>query len=174
MNHHSIIHNYQQLSECRAKISRFLAFLSELRQLENNSAGSFEFHRLKEAIEADIYNLIDAMNSEIECGSVPLQSTGLTDQTERINMEESDSYNSSKVDSSATATTNDQSTEFIASVNSDYRRENGRVSFSSSSSSHSEESDSLSESDSDSIESYSDSYSKSDSDSFNESYSSSD
>ena len=89
-------------------------------------------------------------------------------------MEESDSYNSSKVDSSATATTNDQSTEFIASVNSDYRRENGRVSFSSSSSSHSEESDSLSESDSDSIESYSDSYSESDSDSFDESYSSSD
>ena len=69
---------------------------------------------------------------------------------------------------------NTQSTDFIASVRSDYHRENDRTSFSSSSSSNSEESDSISESDSDSIEYYSDSYSESDSDSFEESYSSSD
>ena len=180
MNHQSDTHNYIQPSEYREKISKLLAFLSELRKLENESAGSFEFHRLKEAIEADIYTLIEAMNSEIECGSVQLQSTDLTARPGRINVEENDASNSSLIDSGGTffhqeENKDDQSTELIANVSSGYRRENVREeSFSSSGSSGSEESDSISESDSDSIEYYSDSYSDSNSDSFEESYSSSD
>ena len=173
MNHQSDTHNYIQPSEYREKISKLLAFLSELRKLENESAGSFEFHRLKEAIEADIYTLIEAMNSEIECGSVQLQSTELTARPETINVEDSGSSNSSEINSGRTLQT--QSTELIANVRSGYRRENDRTeSSSSSSSSDSEVSDSITESDSDSIEYYSDSYSDSNSDSFSESHSSSD
>lgn len=162
--------------DCRAKISRLLAFLSELKKLEYNSAESTDFHRIKEAIESDIYTLIEAMNSEVSCEFVRLQSSELTARGESINVDESDCSNSSKVNSGGTfihRTENrtNQSTELIANVSSGYRRENDRTeSFSSYSSSDSEES----LSDSDSIDYYSDSYSESNSDSFTESSSSSD
>ena len=168
-------------SNCRAKISRLIAILSELRKLENNSADSIDFHRIIDAIESDIYTLIQAMNSETRCESAPLQSSELTARVKTINVERSDSSNSSKVDSGETffhraKNKKDQSTEIIANVRSCYRRENDQTeSFSSTNSSDSEESDSISESDSDSdSESYSDSYSDSNSDSFTESFSSSD
>ena len=168
-------------SNCRAKISRLIAILSELRKLENNSADSIDFHRIIEAIESDIYTLIQAMNSETRCESAPLQSSEFTAGVKTINVERSESSNSSKVDSGETffhraKNKKDQSTEIIANVRSCYRRENDQTeSFSSSNSSDSEESDSISESDSDSdSESYSDSYSDSNSDSYTESFSSSD
>ena len=173
MNHHSITHNSQQLLERRAKISRLLACLSELKNLENNSADCIVLHRLIVAIEADIFTLIESVNSEIACESVPLQSTELIPRVQRINVEERGSPNSTgnKDDQLRNALVPMQSTELIANVDTSRPRENDRSdSFSSSSSSNSEESDSISGSDSDSIEYYSDSYS----DSNSESYSSSD
>jgi len=119
MDQHSITNNNQRISIFRAKISRLIAILNELKKLDDNFVSSqSDIQRLIVALELDIYSLFDAMYSEIEFESVPLQSPELIARVETmtIQIRRSDENNSSNSSSSENS---ESDTESDTESNSD-------------------------------------------------------